>query len=293
MRKILSYGALVGLVLILTGIGRYGITKMWKPFSWITVLLGAALVVLYAVWNLDALKRTLSLRSVRYGGNALAAALILLLILGGLNFIANRHTLRIDFTAGKQFSLSEQSKSILKNLKKDVRATAFYQDARQGSMESLLKSYRAVSPRFHFEFVDPDKKPAMAKQYGITAYNTTVLECSGNTERVTAQQEQDITNALIKVTRNAKKVVYFVQGHGESDIDDTERGGFSAAKKGVEQESYDVRKLNLAEKKSVPSDCAILIVNGPQKSFFAFELDSIQKYLERGGKALFMIDPEV
>ena len=37
----------------------------------------------------------------------------------------------------------------------------------------------------------------------------------------------------------------------------------------------------------------ILIVNGPQKAPFPSELDTIQAYLDRGGKALFLIDPEI
>ncbi len=293
MRKYLSYGALLGLVLILAGLGKYSVSRIWKLFSWITVVAGIVLVAAYVVFHFEELKKKLSLRSVRYGGNAFVMALIVLLILGALNFIANRHTFRLDFTAGKQFSLSDQTKSLLKNLKKDVRVTAFFQNENQGRMEDLLKSYRFQSPKFHYEFVDPDKKPAMAKQYGITSYNTTVLECGGNVERVTAQQEQDITNALIKATRDTKKTVYFLEGHAEPGIDDAERGGYSTAKKAIENENYIVQKLNLAVKKSVPTDCAILIVNGPQKALFTSELDSIGAYLDRGGKTFFMIDPEI
>jgi ABC-type uncharacterized transport system involved in gliding motility auxiliary subunit len=293
MKKYMPYGALLGLVLILTGLGQYGISKIWKLFSWITVVLGAVLVILYIVFHFSDLKRRLSLRSVRQGGNALLTALMVLLILGGLNFVANRHTLRLDFTAGKQFSLSDQTKLVLKKLKKDVRVTAFYQDNKRDAMASLLKSYGSQSTRFRYEFVDPDKKPALAKQVGITSYNTTVLECGGNAERVTTQQEQDVTNALIKVTRDSKKVVYFLQGHGEPDIDNAERGGYASAKKAVEKENYIIQKISLAEKKLVPSDCAILIMNGPQKALFPSELDSIQAFLERGGRAFLMVDPEV
>jgi ABC-type uncharacterized transport system involved in gliding motility auxiliary subunit len=160
-------------------------------------------------------------------------------------------------------------------------------------MTDLLKSYRALSSRFRYEFVDPDKKPAVAKRYGITAYNTTVLECGENVERVTTQLEQDVTNALIKVTRDTKKVVYFLEGHGEANTDEaSEQTGYSRAKKAIENENYTVQKLNLAVKKSIPEDCAICIVAGPQKAFFPSELDSIRKYLDRGGKAFFLLDPD-
>jgi ABC-type uncharacterized transport system involved in gliding motility auxiliary subunit len=152
--------------------------------------------------------------------------------------------------------------------------------------------YRFESNRFSFEFVDPDRKPGIAKQYGVTAYGTVVFESGAKTERVNELEEAAFTNALIKVTREGKKVVYFLSGHGEWDLDDTQRSGLSSAKKAIQNENYDVQNLVLAEKKSVPSDCAVLVVAGAKKAPFSVEIDSIQAYLDRGGKALFMLDPE-
>ncbi len=59
-------------------------------------------------------------------------------------------------------------------------------------------------------------------------------------------REEDLTNAIIKVGRTEAKTVYFVQGHGEKDLEDTERGGYSGVKKGLEREGYKVAVLNLA-----------------------------------------------
>ena len=238
------------------------------------------------------IRRIVSLRSVRYGGNTLAVSIILLIILGLLNFVANRHSYRFDLTAGKQFSLAPQTQKILKNLKKNVRVTAFFKSDDKRAMEDLLKAYRFYSKKFSYEFIDPDRKPAIAKRYGIRNYRTSVVECGDKEEKITSTQEQDLTNALIKVTREGKKAIYFLEGHGENNIDDTGRTGYSSAKKAIEAENYDVRKLFLAEKKSIPKDCSILIISGAKKKLFPAELDTIQTYLENGGKALFLLDPE-
>ena len=240
----------------------------------------------------DTIKKTLSLRSVRYGGNTLAVSLILLVILGLINFVVTRHSYRVDLTAGKQFSLAPQTQKVLKNLKKDVKVTAFFKSGDKREMEDLLKAYRFYSKKFSYEFIDPDRKPAIAKRYGIRSYRTSVVECSDKEEKITSTQEQDLTNALIKVTREGQKVIYFLEGHGENNIDDTGRTGYSSAKKAIEAENYKVKKLILAEKKSIPKDCSILIISGAKKKLFPAELDTIQTYLERGGKALFLLDPE-
>jgi ABC-type uncharacterized transport system involved in gliding motility auxiliary subunit len=293
MKKHMGIGALLGLILVAAGLIQYQTGRVWNAFSWIAVGLGAALIVAAAVVRFDAIKKTVSLRSFRYGGNAIAVSLMVFVMLGLVNFVVNRHSLRADLSKGGQFSLAPQTKSVLKNLKKEVRVTGFFKSETQKPVEDLLQSYRFFSSKFKFEFTDPDKKPALAKQYGVTAYETLVFECGPNQEKITEKDEQAVTNALIKVTREGKKAVYFLDGHGEADLESTDKLGLATAKKAIQDENYDVRKLNLATEKRIPADCAILVEAGPQKAPFASELDSVRSFLTRGGKALFMIDPDV
>lgn len=293
MKKYAGVGALAGMVLAAAGLIHFQTGKVWDWFSWVSVALGFLLITAFCVLRFDKIKEIVSLRSFRYGGNALAASLMVFVILGLVNFIASRHSVRADLSKGGQFSLAPQTKSVLKALKKDVRVTAFFKKETQKPMEDLLQSYRFYSSKFHYEFVDPDKKPAAAKLYGVTAYETLVLECGTNVEKITEKDEQAVTNALIKATREGKKTVYFLDGHGENDIESTEKTGYNSAKKAVAEENYEIKKINLAAEKKIPADCSILIVNGPQKAPFQSELDTIEAYLNRGGKALFMIDPEI
>jgi len=292
MRKYITYGVYLGSLLVLLGLLNYATGKVWDLLSSITMICGVSLLILYIIFCFDKIKKMFTLRSFKYGGNTLAMSVIVLIILGIINFLANRHSIRFDLTSGGQYSLSPQTRQILNRLDKDVQITGFYQSGNQQHMEDLLKTYRFYSTKINYEFVDPDKKPAIAKQYGITTYGTVVFECADKVERIIEGEEQEITDALIKVTREKKKVIYFLDGHGENDIDDIERTGFNSAKTAIENENYDVQKLLLAEQKSIPSDCAILIVNGAKNAPFQSELDTIQAYLENDGKAFFMIEPE-
>ncbi len=233
-------------------------------------------------------------RALKYGSNTLLAVLIFLAILAVVNFLSNKYRHRFDLTEGGLQSLSNETVSLLKGLKKDVRVVAFYRQSERGRIEQLLKDYAYHTGRVSYEVVDPDKNPARARRYNIRQYRTTVLECGDREERVIADDEKSLTNALVKVTRDRQKAVYFLTGHGENDLSGRDREGMGVAGDRIRDLNYILRdSLLLARDRSVPEDCSVLVVAGPKKALFPAEADSVRAYLERGGKALIMLDPDV
>ena len=88
------------------------------------------------------------------------------------------------------------------------------------------------------------------------------------------------------------KNIYFLQGHGERDIANTERQGYSAAKKALEDANYSVKPLSLlAEKPEIPSDAAMVVIAGASKEFLQPEIDLLKNYMVKGGKLLVLITP--
>ncbi|HYA48826.1 MAG TPA: Gldg family protein, partial [Burkholderiales bacterium] len=159
-------------------------------------------------------------------------------------------------------------------------------------MENLLKIYAYNSGRIKYEFIDPDKNPGLVKRYGVTQDATTIFEAGGKESRITATGEEDVTNALIKVTRVRQKVIYFLEGHGESALAETEDSGYATARTELEKLGYEVKKQTLALAANFPKDCALLVVPGPQKDLLANELETLKTYIQGGGRVLFMVDPE-
>src|SRR4030042_127532 len=94
--------------------------------------------------------------------------------------------------------------------------------------------------------------------------------------------------ALLKATRKGKKVIYFLEGHGEHSIEQTEDVGFSFAKDELQKLGYESKKLALALSETFPQDCALLFVPGPQKDLLPNELETIQTYIYGGGRVFFM-----
>ena len=59
-------------------------------------------------------------RQTKYSAYLIVYILVVLAVLGVVNFLANRYDKSYDTTANKQFSLSDQTIKAVKGLKKDV-----------------------------------------------------------------------------------------------------------------------------------------------------------------------------
>ena len=57
------------------------------------------------------------------------------------------------------------------------------------------------------------------------------------------------------------------------------------------KDNYEAKSIDLLQKAEVPSDCTTLVVGGPTRNYQQPEVDAIKKYVEDGGRALFMLDP--
>lgn len=291
VKKSLNY---LSLLLLALAIIFLIIWPQYRTTALILGLAGLVLIVVYLGLNLAELKETLKRKSFLYSSNMLLIIILVLAILVLLNFFLARHHYRADFTSAKIHSLSEQSISVAKNLKKEVQIKCFFREGNvsRQTMENILKIYAYHSPKIKYEFIDPDKNPGLVKKYDVTQDGTTVFECGDKENRITTTSEEDITNAIIKVTREKKKILYFLEGHGENSVEDTGDAGYSTAKNELEKIGYEVKKLPLALSDNFPSDCSLLFIPGPRKQLLPNELDTIKNFLNRGGRVFFMIDPE-
>ncbi len=255
---------------------------------------GIAVLALYIILNLPSLQEGFKRRSFIYSSNMFFIIILVLGILILVNYFFARHHYRFDFTESKIHSLSDQSINVLKNLKNDVHVRCFFLEGNIGRarMENLLKIYNYHSKKIKFEFIDPDKNPGLVKRYDVTTDGTSIFECGDKESRITATSEEDITNAIIKVSREKKKVIYFLEGHGEGSIENSMEDGYSQAKTELEKLAYEVKNLKLALSETFPEDCTLLIIPGPEKDLLPDELETIRNFINRGGRAFFMVDPE-
>jgi gliding motility-associatede transport system auxiliary component len=266
----------------------YPAREQWVPYF---VWAGLACVLIYGAGQWREIVNAFRTRQTRYGALAGASVLIVLGILIAVNYIGARQNKRWDLTANKAFSLSDQSRGVLAKLDAPLQMMLFAQEQDFPRYRDKLQEYQYVSKQITTEYIDPDKKPTIARQNQVQQYGTVVLAYKGRTERVTSDTEQDITNGIIKVVTGQQKKVYFVQGHGERDTTSSERDGYNAIAGALSGENYTVEKLVLAQTGAVPADAAVVVAAGPKTDFFPPEIDALKKYLESAGKLLLLLDP--
>lgn len=231
-------------------------------------------------------------RKVFAGTNIAVYTLVGLAIVVLANWFVERNNKRWDLTPDKKFTLSEQTAKILGGLQQDITIYCFDREGGTRTRKDLLGSYEVLSKKVKARFVDPDKQPALAKQYNIRNYGTIVVATSNKHFEAQGETEEGVTNAIVRLLKG-QKVVYFIQGHGERDIDGTERSGFGSLKKALENENYILRAQVLLQDLAIPADAALVVVAGPKTDYVQQETEAIQKYLAGGGRVLFMLDPGV
>ena len=293
LKRILGLLGWLGVILVCAAAALRWLPGVERFQNWVPPLAIAGLVctLLYILSQWREVVRSFSGREARYGSLAVASILVVLAILVGINYIGSRNNKRWDLTAAKQFTLSDQTKKVLQGLQRPVVVRVFDRADNFDRFRARLDEYRYLSDKLSVEYIDVERRPALANQYKVQTMGTVVFEYDGRTERVTSDGEQELTNGLIKVIQGRQNKVYFVQGHGEKSPDGSQANGYSTIASALSTDNFANEKLVLAQQKEVPADATVLIVAGPTADFLAPEIDMLKAYLAKGGKLFVMLDP--
>lgn len=291
MGRFLPISGIAGTILTLFGIVAYLFTgNILDPYVLLHLVLGIACLFAYLFSQRGNFRNILRQRSTRYGANTLLYTLLFVGVLIMVNFLNARYHHRWDLTEAKVYSLSSQSVKVLGQLKQELIIYGFFERGENPKVTDLLKSYTYNSPKIKFYAIDPDRHPEMAKQFKIQQINTLHLAYGKESTNVMDPTEENITNAMIKLTKATKKNLYFLTGHGEPKLDDRENSqGFAAAKEALENENYLVQELLLSTQEKVPMEASLLIIAAPEKPLLAHELQAIENYLKSGGRLLVLL----
>src|SRR3990172_3906523 len=176
----------------------------------------------------------------KYGANTAIYALIALAIVVVVNLIANRFVKQIDLTSSQIYSLAPQTVKVLAETDRDVEMLYFDRKENFAGAKDLLEQYPIVSHRVKLTYVDPDREPGKAKEFNIKTYATVVVSSGDRQETSRGLLEEDITNTIIRVLKGGPKTIYFLTGHGERDVESTDRIGYSEAKSSLQDSNYEV-----------------------------------------------------
>jgi len=286
--------ALVFGAVLLRGVPFLGIPSVYPggaEYSSYLAWAGLVCVLIYMAGQWRDVATFYEGRGARYGTMSIVSIVVFIAILVAINYLSSRQNKRWDFTANQVYSLSDQTIKILRELKEPVHVTVFERNDRQDVHKNRLDEYTYYSNKLTAEYIDPDREPTRAGAAKIDSLPTILFEYKGRTERVTSSNEQDLTNALIKVLTGTARKVYFTQGHGEKDTASSDRGGYSTVVEQMKQDNFGVEPLVLIQQKTIPDDATIVVIAGPTTDFFQPEIDALNTYVAKGGKVMVMLDP--
>ena len=230
-------------------------------------------------------------RQTKYGAYAFVYTLVVIAVLVVGNWLANSHNKSVDVTSNKQYTLSDQTKKVVGNLKADVNL--YYFDASTGydRARDILDRYANLSSKLKIIYVDPDKKPDIARVEGARAMGDIIVDNGIKKETAKSLTEEEITGAIIRDIKNGVRTACFVQGEGEHSLDDTGRDGYSALKDALGRNNYKTQAISLIEKPAVPQECTIVVVGGPKHDYLQPAVDALKTFVQNGGRAVVSLDP--
>ena len=298
--------AVVGVVALVAGGAMYFTVEELREFSVSVIIIGIVLVFLALVLSPRAIAIFLVGRQGRYGSNIVVLTIAFFIIVLLVNFLLYRNPTRVDVTATRIFTLSEQTVQILEGLDGLVRANAFFvpsdtrSAAAQQQAEDMLNEFTRRSNMFSYRFVDPELQRSVAQQYGVDSFPAIVFEDleDGTIQNVQSFTEQDFVTSILIVTGAEQKIVYYLTGHDEAGstrdvlsgaID--EDNGLDYAIGGMQRDNYRVLPLNLKQEAIVPEDAALVVIAGPKQDLDQEEFEALDAYLKGGGRMIALFDP--
>jgi ABC-type uncharacterized transport system involved in gliding motility auxiliary subunit len=293
----MNRAALLGITgVALAAAGAVLYTWMPDEVLFINLFAGLALACFVLLFGMEfqRLKSFSARRSTRMGANSLLMIVLFTGILIIINFLAARHSVRWDFSENQNYTLSPETHRVLRNLGKDVSITVFTREKDPGfqSFRERLDSYRQASNKLTLQFIDPERQPKIAQSYGITRTDTAIFESGDQSVRIMSPSEVEITGALLRVSKDTKKRIVFLEGHGERSIGDKDRGGLSLAKEALDKQGYEIASLSLLQESAVPDNTQVLVIAGPRRAVTKEEKDRLHAYVAKGGHLMILVDPD-
>ena len=243
-------------------------------------------------------------RKLIFGAGTFISVVSTIGIIIVINYLLFRTDVRFDLTQDKLHTVSTQTVRVLNSVDEEIQMTGFYKETGidRGGFQNLAKEYTRRNGNIKFNIINPDREPGVAKKYGVNEYGSVIISKGDKivklrlTDPITGgilkNSEEEITNAILKLTRESDKTLYILSGSGQRDMGNSvDAEGFGLLRKAILDEGYNVREFLILRGEELPVKDSILFVAAPKKAFSLKELQYIKSYLSSGGKAVFLIEP--
>jgi ABC-type uncharacterized transport system involved in gliding motility auxiliary subunit len=225
------------------------------------------------------------------------SAVLIVIVAGLLAHLSTRYEKSYDWTAAQRHTLSATSRVVLDNLHGPISITAFVRASTPEDksvrewITQFVQRYQHSKSDITLEFVNPDKSPDRVRELGVQLNGELVVRFNNRDLHVDTLTEQNLTNALQNLARNAERWVVFLKGHGERDVTGKANQDLGLFGVQLNNRGFKVQTLELAKSGAIPDNTSVLVVTVPQVDPLPAEIKLVQEYISHGGALLLMTDP--
>ncbi len=247
--------------------------------------------------------------ALKGGSYTITISVIVLAILVAINVLFSKlpsTMTNYDISSSRLYSITSATKVVVNNLEKDVTIYWIVQaDEEDSVIENLLNKYESLSSHINVVKKNPDTYPTFTSSYTSedVANNSLIVECNDKYRYIAYSDiyltdvdystysytysfdgEGALTSAISYVSSDDNPKVYYLKGHGESELP-------SEFSKQISKMNIETESLSLLNIDEVPKDCDALILYAPSSDISDEEATMLKNYLNNGGKLFVSAGP--
>jgi hypothetical protein len=287
-------------------------TPTFGAVGWGALVAGVLLLLLTVVLAPQQAADFFTGRGFRFGGTSIFFTVLFLAALVVVYwFIGTQDEWRVDLTQTDEYSLNDDARATVERLAADptipqVEILGFYDATAANQREQtdiLLSAFEEASDgKVTYRFVDPNREPLLAQTYGVTngtlvIQNTTVddPESAETVNTNFAFDQNQLTNAIVRVVASGDFNVYFLEVTDGVDINDPSEVGAANFIASLDRLRWNVNGVSVTDLTAEQSqftlndpnlDGEVLVIAGGREPLSPSEVTFITDYLDLGGSVV-------
>lgn len=239
--------------------------------------------------------------------SVLAVFVLILAVL--LNLLIGHFNISWDMSQEKIYTISDQSKSIVRGLEQDV--TIYILDSQEGfpiGYQQILNQYEKESSHIQIIYRDLELYPNFPYEYvsATTAveadslivvcgeqhvyldayeYYETTVNSNGSYDAV-LQFEPLVTSAINSVNDGETSIIYQTIGHNELTLS-------NSIQTGILRDNFSLKELSLLSMDGIPEEADIVLINAPTSDFSEEDCNKLRTFMDQGGSVYYIMEPAV
>lgn len=254
-------------------------------------------------------QKPISKVALKGGSYTITISAIVLAILVVVNVLFSKlpsSMTKYDISASQLYSITSGTKVVVNGLDKDVTIYWVVQAYKEDSViENLLNKYESLSSHISVVKKNPDTYPTFTSSYTSedVSNNSLIVECGDKYRYISYSDiyltdadyttysynysfdgEGALTSAISYVTSDETPKIYYLEGHGESELP-------SEFSKQIKKKNIETESLSLLNIDEIPSDASALMIYAPTSDISDEEAEMLISYLDNGGKLFVSAGP--